>query len=76
MIKVSIYYTQVLRCLSLKLSERDRLISLLANKLISVQLSDRKDIFYDQEIQKTDLEDFEKTKTKIEQIKNQMYQSS
>ena len=76
MIKVSIYYTQVLRCLLLKLSERDRLISLLANKLISVHLSDRKDIFYDQEIQKTDLEDFEKTKTKIEQIKNQMYQSS
>jgi len=76
MIKVSIYYTQVLRCLLLKLSERDRLISLLANKLISVQLSDRKETFYDLEIQKTDLEDFEKTKTKIEQIKNQMYQSS
>ena len=76
MIKVSIYYTRVLRCLLLKLSERDRLISLLANKLISVQLSDRKETFYDLEIQKTDLEDFEKTKTKIEQIKNQMYQSS
>lgn len=64
-LKGSIYDTQALKCLLLDLEETDNQLSLVADKLISEQLPNRKDIFHDAPKQKEEL-------TKTNEITNSM----
>lgn len=55
--KGSIYDTKAMRCLLLDLDVNDRIGNILADKLVSEQVPNRKDIFHDIEKQKKEIDD-------------------
>jgi hypothetical protein len=73
-LKESCYDTNAVRCVLLDSGDTDNEMSVESDKLKVKQLPDRKDIFHDIEIQKAELEDFEKTNTMIVQFENQISQ--